>query len=131
MYEFTKTFLINVSLIITNYSHLQSLNSKAKPVRVKTKRHKHPTAYYSNSAATFNIILSGDIHVNPGPGSNATKCSACEKNVKCFICDKCLDVTLGKCTNSQTLVLNSRVPCCWTCNKCLHTILPLFQIIVS
>ena len=115
MYEFTKTLLIIVSLITINYYHLQSLNRKAKPVRVKIKRHKHPTAYYSNSTTTFNIILSGDIHVNPGPRSNAPKCSACEKTVKCkqksLICDKCFDVTHGNCSNSQTLVLNSRVPC--------------------
>ena len=77
MYEFIKTLII-VSLISINYHHLQSLNSKAKHVRVKTKRHKHPTAY-SNSTGTFNIILSGNIHVNPGSGSNAPKCSACEK----------------------------------------------------
>ena len=46
---------------------------------------------------------------------NAPKCSACEKTVKCnqkrFICDKCFDVTHGKCLNSQTLVLNSRAQC--------------------
>ena len=83
MYEFTKTVLIIVSLITINYYHLQSLNGKAKPVRIKTKRHNHPTAYYSNSTTTFNVILSGDIHVNPGPGSNAPKYSACEKTVKC------------------------------------------------
>ena len=131
MYEFTKTLLIIVSLITINCYHLKSLNSKAKPARVKIKRHKHPTAYYPNSTTTFNIILSGDIHVNFGPGLNATKCSACEKTVKCnqkrFICDKCFDVTHGKCSNSQTLVLNSRVTCYWTCNKCLHTVLPFFK----
>ena len=131
MYEFTKTFLINVSLIITNYFHLQSLNSKAKPVRVKTKRHKHPTGTYSNSTATFNIILRGDIYVYPGLGSNSPKCSAWEKTVKYnekrFICGKCFDVTHGKCSNSETLVLNSRVPCYWNCNKYLHTVLPFFN----
>ena len=94
---------------------MQSLNSKAKPVRVKTKRPIHPTAYYSNSTASFNIIFSGDIHVNPGPGTNAPKCSACEKTVKCnqkrFICDKCVEGSHGKCSNLQTLVLNACVPC--------------------
>ena len=99
-------------------------------MRIKTKRHKHSTAYYSNSTFkfTFNIIF----HVNPQPVSNATKCSACEKTVKCnqkrVICDKkSFDVTHGKCSNSQTFVLNSRVPCYWTCNKCLHTDLPFFK----
>ena len=38
-----------------------------------------------------------------------------------------MDVTHGKCSNSQTLVLNSRVPCYCTCNKCLHTVLPFFK----
>ena len=105
------------------------MNSKAKPARVKIKRH---TAYCSNSSTTFNIILSGDIHVNPGPSLNAPTWSACEKTVKCnqkrFICDKCFDVTHGECSNSQTFVLNSGVPCNkWTCNKCLHTVLPFFK----
>ena len=48
-------------------------------------------------------------------------------NRKRFICDKCFDVTHGKCSNSQTLVLNSRVSCYWTCNKCLHRVLPFFK----
>ena len=70
------------------------MNNKAKPMRIKTKRHKHSTAYYSNSTFkfTFNIIF----HVNPQPVSNATKCSACEKTVKCnqkrVICDKNLSM---------------------------------------
>ena len=110
---------------------MQSLNSKAKPVRVKTKRPIHPTAYYSNSTASFNIIFSGDMNVNPGPGTNAPKCSACEKTVKCnqkrFICDKRVDITHGKCSNLQTLVFNSRVSCYWTCNKYMHTVLPFFR----
>ena len=126
-----KTFLIVVLLLTTTYYHLQSLNSKAKPVRVKTKGNKHQTAYYSNSTATLNIILSGDIQVNSGHGSNAPKCSACKKTVKCnqkrFICGKCFDVTHGKCLYFQRLVLNYRVPCCWNCNKCLHTVLPFFK----
>ena len=119
-----------VSLTISNY-HLQTSYSKTKSTRVKIKRQKKPIAYYSNSTATFNIILSGDIHVNPGPGCNAQKCSQCEKTVKCnqkrFICEKCLDVTHVKCSNSQTLILNSHVPCYLTCNKCLHTVLPFFK----
>lgn len=92
MYE----LLIIVLLITTNYYHLQSLNSKAKPVRVKVKIHKHSTAYYSHLTSFFNIVLNGDIHVNPEPGSNAPKSSVCEKTVKCyqerFICDKCFSM---------------------------------------
>ena len=38
-----------------------------------------------------------------------------------------LDVTHGKCSNSQALVLNPRVLCYWTYNKCLHTVLPFFK----
>ena len=92
------------------------MNNKAKPVKVKTIRHKPPTTYYLNSTATFNIVLRGDIHVNPRPGLNVTKCSVCKKTVKCnqkrFICNKWFDVTHGKCMNLQILVLNSRVPSC-------------------
>ena len=126
-------------MITINYYHLQSLNSKAKLVRVNTKRHKHPFSYKSNSSATFNLILSGtfklilsgDTPVNPGPGSNVTKCSACKKTVKCnqkrFIYDKFFNATHEKCSNLQTLVLNSRVPCYWICSNCSHTVLPFFK----
>ena len=46
---------------------------------------------------------------------------------KRFVCDKCFNVTHGKCLNLQILVLNSRVPCYWACNKCLRTVLPFFK----
>ena len=52
-----KYLLIIVSLITINYYHLQSLNSKVKPVRVKTKKHKHPIADYSNSIATVDVSM--------------------------------------------------------------------------
>ena len=34
----------------------------------KVKRCKAPVLYYVNSVKCFNIILSGDIEKNPGPG---------------------------------------------------------------
>ena len=39
--------------------------------------------YYGNSVASYNLILSGDMGLNPRPGSyvknNAAKCSVCNK----------------------------------------------------
>ena len=58
---------------------------------------------------------------------NALHVKKLKCNQKRFMCDKCFDVTHGKCSNSQKLVLNSRVPCYWTCNKCWHTLLPFFK----
>ena len=35
------------------------------PRGLKVKRSKAPTLYYSNSTSTLNLIISGDIEVNP------------------------------------------------------------------
>ena len=51
----------------------------------KIKRKKSRINYYVNCVATFDLALSGDIELNPGPDSNAhnnrTKYSLCKKGV--------------------------------------------------
>ena len=63
----------------------------------KTKRSKSWVNYYANHIATCNLILAGDIELNPGPGLHpkpkATKCNVCDKaiseNRKRMKCDMC------------------------------------------
>ena len=43
----------------------------------KIKISKLPIICYANTSATFNLILSGDIEINPGPGFSAPKCTVC------------------------------------------------------
>ena len=44
-------------------------NKSKHPRRVKNRRHKRPCTYYSNSTATFHLLLQGDLvfKLNPGP----------------------------------------------------------------
>ena len=70
------------------------------------KRSKLPIIYYANTSATFNLILSGDIEFNPGPGFSAPKCTVCGNivkiNNKCLICSMCFDVVHAKCSKQPS-----------------------------
>ena len=75
--------------------------------KTKIKRTKCPVNYYSNYDATLNLILSGDIELNPGPGLHARKstpkCLLCNKGVgtnrKRLQCSQCQNLTHVTCLN--------------------------------
>ena len=50
----------------------------------KIKRTKSSVQYYSYCIATYKIILSGDIEINPGPDLFKSKCQVCDKAVRCY-----------------------------------------------
>ena len=116
----------------------------------KTKRSKARVLYYSNSTASFQILLrSGDIALNPGPvkcdsGNQGTrckqrssrnahrdptslKCDNCEKtirkNQKSVACEVCFSQQHIKCTDLGAKYIGTT----WTCPKCLSSILPFFN----
>ena len=64
----------------------------------KIKKAKSCIQHYSNTTATFSIILSGDVEENPGPG---VQCPACNKNVnnnhKRLICSTCHNTCHNTC----------------------------------
>ena len=66
-----------------NYScrYCKSFNINPKSTS-KVKRCKAPVLYYANSVKSFNVILSGDIEKNPGPGSHPVNCDTCEKTIR-------------------------------------------------
>ena len=76
-------------------------------VNKKIKRKKSRINCYANCVATFNLALSGDIELNPGPGSNprnsTSKCSFCNKGVgtnrKGLQCSRCRNLTHFTCSN--------------------------------
>ena len=97
----------------------------------RIKRVKSRVSYYSNSDATFNIILSGDIECIPGP---APKCTECNKGVgtnrKRFICEVCMSLTHLSCSSIPVALhksYNSRAAYTWTCKNCIITTLPFFH----
>lgn len=87
-------------------------------------------AYYGNSTATFHLLRSGDVELNPGPDKNLTtncnwkqkapRCTACEKivarNHKRCLCTICFDFTHVKCTRIfDVKSISSSTPNNWTC----------------
>ena len=79
------------------------------------------------------LILSDDIEVNPGHGFSAPNCNICGKVVKinnrCLICSMCADVVHAKCsTQPSNQTIQARIARYYTCNRCLHTQLPLFNV---
>ena len=99
----------------------------------KIKRSKLPSIYYANTSATCNLILSGDIEINSGPGFSEPKCTVCGKVVKInnkrLICSMCFDVVHTKCSKQPSNhTIQSRIPHYYTCNRCLRTELPFFNV---
>ena len=99
----------------------------------KIKRGKSPLLYYSNSTSTFNLVLSGDVELNPGPGLPPPKCQTCEKTIKTnhnrVICTNCLDIKHAKCGNlSYQHTTQARLPRYYTCENCLYTELPFAKV---
>ena len=114
---------------------------------IKQKRSNAPVPYYSNSVASFHILLiATDVEVNPEPStefhqnkptlkehrslhSSAAVCPQCGKpvrrNQKRILCCVCKDLTHLLCTGI-TILKNreSGKQMDWTCERFLITVLP-------
>ena len=101
---------------------LEPQKRSLRPLKNKIKRAKSGIVYYSNIVATYNVILSGDIETNPGPGlrsrNKIPKCTVCWKGVganrKRFECEGCFNLThinLQVCLggNKNSIQLNLRI----------------------
>ena len=67
--------LIAVIEVSSSISHDTTLPLKLSThPKKKIKRTKGSVQYYSNYIATYKLILSGDIELNPGPGLRKPKC---------------------------------------------------------
>ena len=129
----TICILLFTSSVTYNMSGDEVSHHHRKPR--KLKRVKSRINYYANSVATFNLLLSGDIEENPGPGLRAPKCTECEKGVgtnrKRLECKTCLNPTHAACSNlpkSQQIQMTSRIVKYWTCKNCLFSELPFFNV---
>ena len=108
----------------------------------KIKRLHVRFQYYENSTATIQIILSGNIKINPGPNQNQhackehsctskrpinrPKCSEWNKtiriNKKQLICTQRKQFIHVKCANISTIecqTIKASQPKSWTCPQCL------------
>lgn len=104
-------------------------------VRPRIKRERCRVPYYANTTATFNIILSGDIEINPGPirrpkKTTATPCTKCNKTIRCnqksLLCNVCIQSAHTKCIFKK---FNNKTPSqqTWICHQCTHTQLPFYN----
>ena len=67
--------LIAVIEVSSSISHDTTLPLKLSThPKKKIKITKGSVQYYSNYIATYKLILSGDIELNPGPGLRKPKC---------------------------------------------------------
>ena len=107
---FLLLLIITMTLIFKDLLRTEELEPQYRnlwPLKNKIKRAKSRTVYYSNTVARYNVILSGDIETNPGPGlrsrNNIPKCTVCWKGVganrKRFECERCFNLTHINCTN--------------------------------
>ena len=99
--------VISISSVINDIPQDSIVTSKHRCKKSEIKGSKCPINYYANSIASYNLILSGDVELNPGPGSrvknNAAKCSICNKavgtNSKHVKCEVCQHLTHVSCLN--------------------------------
>ena len=109
-----------------------------RPLKEKIKRAKSRIVYYSNTVATYNVILNGDIETNPELGlrsrNKIPKCIVCWRGVganrKCFECEKCFNLTHVNCTNiskTQQQQYAAKSAYKWTCYDCTLPLLPFYK----
>ena len=131
----TKTLSFE-NLLITD--ELEPQYRSLRSLKNKIKRAKSRIVYYSNTVATYNVILSADIETNPGPGlrsrNKIPKCTVCWKGVganrKRFECERCFNLIHANCANiskSQQKQYTAKSAYKWTCYGCTLSLLPFYK----
>lgn len=97
----------NVTNTKDNWAFNELIQAKQRSVftrecRRKCKWSSSRTLYCSNSTASFNILICGDVHPQPGPIADKTR-----KKNKCHDCER-------------TIAKNHRYVCCSECKKFWH-----------
>ena len=85
--------------------------------------------YYANSDSCFQqtrLLISGDVPFNPGPVTNASKCSVCSKTVvrnhravNCDQCHKWCHIKCGQVKPRDYKVFQNMASFDWVCLPCL------------
>eukprot|EP00111_Clytia_hemisphaerica_P015099 TCONS_00044479-protein len=133
--------LISLVLVISNHgcvtpieTFISTITATAPPSTIKYAKSR--TNYYSNSTATFSIVLSGDIETNPGPTApnNKPKCTVCSKTVgtnrkrfECEICFSMTHITCSEISKAQQKHYNAIKPYSWICSNCFCSELPFYK----
>ena len=124
--------VISISSVITDIPQESIATSKYRCKKSEIERSKCPINYYANSVASYNLILSGDVELNVGPGScvknNAAKCSICNKavctnrkRVKCEVCQHLTHVSSLNISKIQQKKYTVKLIPLHTCTACTLT----------
>ena len=111
-----------------------SINKKRLNIYPKTynrKKWSAPITYYSNHDASYKLLISGDIELNPGPNSGNRVGNQEDANVrgpKCNImCEHCELLVHLNCANVNLKIGNSKIATLWSCHACTLRELPLYH----
>ena len=111
--------------------------------RLTTVKNRQSLTYYSNHDASYKLLISGYIKLNPGPNSDkrvgnlgdanvrAPKCNIYYKtvptNYKRLMCEHCKILVHLNCTNVNLKIENSKIARTWSCHPCTLIELPLYN----
>ena len=134
------TLIALLLTIFTDHKAPQESTTKSRNYsnKSKIKRTKSRINYYAKWVATFNLTLSGDIELNPGPSSNARnntpKCSLCNKGVattrKRLQCSQCCNLTHITCSNipkTEQKHYTLQTVYAWLCSDCTLSTLRFYH----
>ncbi|CAB4036838.1 Hypothetical predicted protein [Paramuricea clavata] len=94
----------------------------------KSKYAKSRVTYYSNSVASYRLLLiAGDVHPQPGP-SAAEKTRVKKTTVKCPQCEKIVKRNHKRSNSWFIKNAGAHDPRSWTCPECTLSELPFFNV---
>ena len=136
--SFTKQESLSISPVINDIPQDSIVTSKHHCKKCEIKRSKCCINFCANSVASYNLILSGDVELNLGPGScvknNAAKCSICNKavgtnskHVKCEVCQHLTHVSCLNISKMQKKKKTVKTLPLHTCTACTLTELPFHK----
>ena len=123
-----------IALLLTAFTdHKMPEESTAKSRnysnKSKIKRTKSRIKYYANCVANFNLALSGDIELNPGPGSNARSNKGVGITRKRLLCSQYRNLTHITCSNipkTEQKHYTVQTVYTWLCSDSTLSTLPFY-----
>ena len=123
-------FLLLIAAYFSTHNDVYEQNMSRKRLNICSKTYNRknwsaPITYYSNHDASYKLLISGDIELNPGPSNGnrignqgdanvrAPKCNICYKtartNAKRLMCEHCKLLVHLNCANVNLKIENSKI----------------------
>ena len=142
--SFVFLLLIAAFFLTHNDVYEENINRKRLNICPKSynrKKRSAPITCYSNHDASYKLLISGDIELNPGPNSGnrvgnqrdtnvrAPKCTnkTVRTNSKRLMCEHCELLVHLNCAIVNLKIENSKIARLWNCHACTLRQLPLYH----